>query len=253
MQTIQDLNLPQIGQDSFRAFVQTIKKLAENDELFDAIAAAGDSGQLAARITEEVYEALRKSVPPKLVAPIYRHANEAETILFDNTILAPQFEEWKAKSLNHILFIDDEIGSGNTAWGMLDLLRELNPNIKTFTIVAEDGGFNCPSEMHGVKTTFIATRERAPNVYNAISYTVPWEFQEPLKRVLVGEPDLNDKQIMCTLLNLSTKEFNNGKLEFNDRLIERAKEQLPNFVTLQKEYQEYFTDQVEEAVKESAP
>lgn len=241
-----DLNLlPQIGQNSLKAYVQAIQSLLEQDEHFDAITAAGDSGQLAARITEEVYKALGKPVPPKLVAPVYRHADEAETVLFDNSVMASQFEDWRAKPLRNILFVDDEIGSGNAMRGMIDLLLELSPSVQAFTIVAEDGGFDCPPEIHGVKTRFIPTRSRVPGVYNAISYTIPWRFQEPLKEVLADEPDLNDKQVMCTLLNLPTKEFNDGQPEFNDRLIKRAQQTLPNFPELQKEYKEYFTSIIE--------
>lgn len=230
----------QVGQASLGVYVQTIQNLIKQGEQFDVIAAAGDSGQLTARITEEVYKVLGKPVPPKLVAPIYRHADEAETILFDNKILAPQFSSRKDKLLSNVLFVDDEIGGGNAARGILDLLLELNPDIQTFTIVAEDGGFNCPSKIRGVKTRFIPTRSRVPGVYNAISHTVPRKFHEPLKTVLADEPDLNDKQIMCTLLHLPTKEFNNGKPEFNERLITQAQQTLPNFPDLQKEYQEYF-------------
>lgn len=248
MTTIDPNTLPQIGRDSLRAFVQTIKKLAESGTSFDVIAAAGDSGQLAARITEEVYKALGKPVPPTLVAPVYRHADEAETVLFDNSVLASQFEGWKTKPLKNVLFVDDEIGGGNAVRGMLDLLLKINPDMQSITIVAEDGGFNCPPEIRGVKTVFIPTRQRVPEVYNAISYTVPWRLQKPLKEVLADEPDLNDKQVMCTLLNLPTKEFNDGKPEFNNRLIEHASK-LPDFDALQNKYQEYFTQQIAELVR----
>lgn len=234
------IGFSQIGRDSLKAYVQTIQKLIEHDEQFDIIAAAGDSGQLAARITEEVYTLLGKPVPPKLVAPIYRHADEAETILFDNKVLASQFASWKNKPLTNALFVDDEIGSGNAARGILDLLLELSPSVQSLTIVAEDGSFDCPPEIRGVQTRFIPTRTRVPGVYNAISYTVPWKFQEPLKTALADEPDLNDKQVMCTLLNLPTKEFNDGQPEFNNRLIKQAQDAIPNFTELQKEYQEYF-------------
>lgn len=238
------IDFSQIGQDSLKAYVQAIRNLIKQGEQFDAIAVAGDSGQLAARITEEVYRQLGKSVPPKLVAPIYRHADEAETILFDNTVLASQFEDWKSKPLKHVLFVDDEIGSGNAARGMLSLLLKIHPDVESITIVAEDGGFDCPSEIRGVKARFIPASTRVSGVYNAISHTVPWRFHEPLEAVLADEPDLNDKQVMCTLLNLPTKEFNDGKPVFNDRLIERARAKLPDFTALQKEYQEYFADSI---------
>ncbi len=243
------INFSQVGQDSLKAYVRTIKHLIEKNEHFDAIVAAGDSGQLTARITEEVYKALGKPVPLTLTAPIYRHADEAETILFDNTSLAPQFVSWKNKPLDNILFVDDEIGVGNAVRGMLDLLLELAPNIQALTIVAEDGGFDCPVEIRGVKTTFISTQKRIPHVFNAISYSVPWEFKEPLNKVLADEPGLNDKQIMCTLLGLPTKEFHDGHPEFNERLIERAEARLPELKDMQQRYEKYFQNQIGEYVK----
>lgn len=243
------INFPQVGQESLQAYIRTIKNLIENSEPFDAIVAAGDSGQLTARITEEVYKAIGKAIPPTLVAPIYRHADEAETILFDNKILAPQFASWKNKPLNNMLFVDDEIGSGNAVQGMLDLLLELTPGIQCLTVVAEDGGFACPPEIRGVKTTFVPTRKRTPNIFNAVSYNVPWEFQEPLQKALSDEPDLNNKQIMCTLLGLPTKEFHDGQPEFNGRLIERAEVRLSDFKEMRQQYTNYFESTIRKYLK----
>lgn len=242
------IDFSQIGQESLQAYIHTIKNLVESSEPFDAIIAAGDSGQLVTRITKEVYEVLDKPVPPTLIAPIYRHADEAETILFDNTTLAPQFPSWNNKLLTNVLFVDDEIGSGNALRGMLDLLLELSPKVQHLTIVAEDGGFDCPPETQGVKTTFMPTQKRIPNIYNAISKNIPSEFKVTLDKVLADEPYLNNKQIMCTLLNLPTKEFKVGRPEFNERLIERAKARLPEFKVMQSQYQEYFQAQIRECL-----
>jgi len=242
------IDLSKVGQESLQAYIHTIKNLIENSEPFDAIIAAGDSGQLTARITEEVYKAVGKAASPPLVAPIYRHADEAETILFDNKVLAPQFESWKSKLLNNVLFVDDEIGGGNAVRGAIDFLFDLTPNVQRITIVAEDGGFDCPPEIRGVKATFVPTRKRTPNIFNAISYNVPREFKEPLQKVLADEPDLNDKQIMCTLLSLPTKEFHDGHPEFNERLIERVKARLPEFKGMQQRYGEYFQAQIRECL-----
>lgn len=239
------VNFSQIGQESLQAYIHTMKNLLVN-EPFDAIVAAGDSGQLAARIAGEVYRILGKTVPSVLVAPIYRHTDEAETILFDNTILSSQFTSWEDKPPTNVLFVDDEIGSGNALRGMIDLLLELSPKVQQLTIIAEDGGFDCPTEIRGVKITFVPTRKRTPHVFNAISYNVPWEFQEPLQKALADEPDLNNKQIMCTLLNLPTKEFHEGYPEFNERLVERAEARLPEFKDMQSRYQEHFQAQIRE-------
>jgi hypothetical protein len=145
--------------------------------------------------------------------------------------------------------VDDEIGEGNAIRGMLDLLLVLNPGIDSIIIVAEDGGFAGPAEIRGIKAAFIASRKRPANIYNAMSYTVPQEFREPLMWALKSEPDLNNKHLMCTLLGLPTKEFNDGKPAFNDRLIEQARRAIPNLAELQQGYQAHFIKTIADSLR----
>jgi hypothetical protein len=233
-----------IGHESLAAFVRTIQKAITNNE-FEFIVTASDSGQLAAYITENIYWALNKNPPSKFIAPIYRHVNKERTILFDNTVLAAQFAEWQNTALGNILFVDDEIWRAATLNGVLDLLLSLDIKLTSCTIVAEDGGFNCPATMRGIRTTFLPSKQRLVDIYNAFSYTVPYKFQRLIKDALEDEAGLNDKQVMCTLLSLPIKEWNDGNPRFTERLIKKTTTKIPNFNEMQKEYKEWLKEVIQ--------
>lgn len=236
----------EIGHQSLAAFVRKVQQVVSDNDSFDYMVAASDSGQLAAYITEEVYLALYKDAPPKFVAPIVRHVDKERTILFDNRILASGFSSWRNKSLEKILFVDDEIWRGKTLKGMLDLLLSLNCKMESWTIVAEEyGDFQCAEIMGDLPATFVPTKQRTPDVYNAFSYTVPLQLQRPIKEVLRDEAGLNDKQVMCTLLGLPIKEWNQGRPRFTVRLIDKAKRDLPAFKEIQEQYREWLAETIQ--------
>jgi len=222
-----------IGYESLAAFVAAIQEIVREGTLFDAIVGAGDSGQLAAYITEEVYRALGVKSPAKLVAPIQRHLDEEETVRYDNRGLVGQLEAWRGKKLASILFVDDEIGGANALMGLLDLLGALGAGIARCTVVAEDGGFECPRVMRGVQMSFRATKQREEGVYNAISYSVPWELQKPVEEALMDEGELSDKQVMCVLLGLPNREWQDGQMKFTTRLLEKVRARMANLELLQ--------------------
>ncbi len=232
------MNLNRIGHESLAAYVRTNQAVIEG-EPFDTLVAASDSGHLAAHITTEVYDALGQKPPQQFIAPIYRHVDKERTVLFDNSILAPDFEQWRNRALGNILLVDDEIWRGATLNGLFDLLHALNATPRSCTIIAEDGGFKCPKDIRGVPTSFHPTKRRVPDIYNAFSYTIPPEFREPTAAALRDEPALNDKQLMCTLLGLPIKEWNNGRPKFTHRLINLAMDSLSSFDVTQKQYKDW--------------
>jgi len=239
---MKNLDLGAIGRSSLESFVKTIQYLLVSEKRnFDLLCGPGDSGYITIKITETVYDLLGLESPPTLVAPIYRHKDYEETILFDNSLLSEEFS-WVSKlKANKILCVDDEVGDGTALSGMIDLLSTLILfNNSQITFVAEDGGFS-----NKVGVEFIPSQERRKGVYNAISYTIPKEFEEPLKKVLADVKDLNDKQIMCVLLGLPTKEFVEKLPHFTFSLQEKASEKFTNLASLQKGYQQYFRSSIE--------
>jgi len=240
------MDLGKIGEESLLSFTLAIKKVIQKHP-FDLLAGAGESGQIAVYIAGEVYRQLGLIKPQTLVAPIYRHANEEETILFDNRTLHKRYKlNFK---FSKVLFIDDEIGSGLAAFGMLDLLIAINPEVSHFTILAEDGGFDCPKKYNGVRCEFFPSKKRISKIYNAISYNIPAHFLNPVNNLFIGLPDYNNKQAMCTLLDLPVKKFNSGNPEFTNTLLEMARKEIPDFVVLQQKYQKYLNRLIEDTFR----
>lgn len=228
------MNYNQIGHESLAAFTQTTQK-AITAETFDFVVAASDSGNLAAHITGEVYEALEMPMPPTFIAPIFRHVDKERTILFDNVVSAPQFVDRKGTHLGNVLFVDDEIRQGVTLRGMIDLLVSLEIAVDVCTVIAEDGGFDCGGNIEGVPVHFMPPKRRLTKIYNAFSYTIPQHFYGPVFHALADET-LNHKQIMCTLLDLPVKDRTSGIPRFSDHLLQAARAKVAGFTALQLGY-----------------
>lgn len=229
------MNMNRIGHESLEAFVQTTQTVV-TETPFDYILAASDSGQLANHITNRVYDALDLPHPPALVAPIFRHVDKARTILFDNSLQAANFPEWQSADFKTTLFTDDEIWRGATLNGLLDLVLALNIRIGDLTVIAEDGGFEHGGEIRGIPLRYVPPKQRVPDIYNAFSYTIPEQFELPIRDMLPDEPSLNHKQIMCTLLGLPIKDRLHGKPFFSTRLLGKVAVGLNDFKSYQEGY-----------------
>lgn len=229
-----------IGNESLSAFVKTVQKVILENNDFDHIITASDSGNLAVYIVKEIYKILNKKIPEQSIFPIFRHVDKERTIVFDNTIQKNAYLKLENSNFGDTLFVDDEIWHANTLNGMLDLLISLSIKIKSLTIIAEDGGFKHQSSMRGIPTKYIRTKYRVPEIYNAFSYIIPLEFQNPLKEIFKNEPILNQKQIMCTLLNLPVKARVGGVPYFSTHIVDLANANIPKFREIQIEYEKWF-------------
>jgi len=237
------MNYNEIGHESLEAFVQTTQKVIETTP-FDHLLAASDSGQLATHITTEIYNALEMASPPAFIAPIFRHIDKERTTLFDNTIQAANFSEWRNGEFGSTLFVDDEIWHGNTLRGILGLIMSLNVRIESLDIIAEDGGFSAESIPHDIPISFTPPKPRVEEIYNAFSYTIPDEYYRPAFDAL-GDANLNHKQIMCTLLDLPVKSRPGGMPCFSAHLIDSVHEKLPDFDTYQVSYRGWLRETIE--------
>ena len=239
------MNMQRVGHESLEAFVRTTQEVI-TEEHFDSILAASDSGQLAAHITNIVYTALDLAPPPAFVAPIFRHVDKARTVIFDNSQQADSFPEWRGYDFKKSLFTDDEIWRGNTLNGMLDLVMALNVQIADLTVIAEDGGFVHDDNIRGIPLRYISPKPRVQEIYNAFSYTVPDEYYRPLKQALADEPDINHKQVMCTLLGLPVKDRLHDMPYFSLRLLGKVATNLPDFAS----YQQAFNGWLDQTVQQ---
>jgi hypothetical protein len=134
------------------------------------------------------------------------------------------------------------VGSGVVAKALVELAFSF-PGTPKITFIAEDGGFNDKAILADI--SFIPTKVRKDGVYSAISYIVPTEFSEPVRKALEGNiEDLNDKHVMNVLLGLPIKEFNGGKPQFTHRFEKIVASKLPSLPELQKGFKAYLATEI---------
>lgn len=242
-----DFDYDTLAHDSLRLFVEAVST-AISGKKYDLILAGGDSGNIMAWITNAIYDEKGLSAPQTIVLPTYRHADYAETVLFDNRILKPQLI-LPPKRLENILIVDDEVEVGNTINGLLQTLAEVTQDKPKVTFIAEDDGFDA-SKIAGWDITFMPPQQKVKDVFNAVSYIVPyWEYQVPVKKVL--EPlfvDMNDKHVMAALLNLPIKQWNDGKPEFTFVFRDECMEKIDNFAEMQQNFQAFVRANITKAL-----
>ena len=246
MSVTPEFDYDKLSRNSLALFVKELHR-AISKTPYDLVLAGGDSGNIMAWITKTVYGRLQVSPPPIVTIPIYRHADYAETILFDNKILSSQIS-LSESSLKNILIVDDEVGVGNTFKGLLDALGGATSEKPSVTFIAEDDGFDA-SKIIGWNIDFRPPQAKVKDVYNAVSYIIPQEYELPVRKVL--EPiveDTNDKHIMATLLNLPIKEYNDGHPEFTFKYRDKCLEQIDNFESLQKDFQDFIRTEMSKAL-----
>ena len=125
-----DLNLEKLGEQKFNNFCRKIKELTiDSKATFDLVVAVGNSGLVMGKFTKLIYENLGLNFPPQLSIPFYRFYldfRDDMSKLFDNNIFLPEvIKQIKDISkIDTVLFVDDKIGSGITAVGCLELIKE---------------------------------------------------------------------------------------------------------------------------------
>ena len=244
---MEPVNLGELARSNFRKYVLTLHRLLKGDDVqFDLIVAAGDSGIAMAEIAAMVYENLGIARPPTLRLPVYRHSDEAETIAYDNSVLIPEAEVAlkDVEFVENILFVDDEIGSGITAFASLDITlnsltaRQRAQNV-TFTIVAEDHGFRQQQARENVDPRFYPYAHETTGVWSAISCIIPADLEDPLFSLHHDHEGSSSKFRMNLLLDLPVKEFVGTRPEFTYRYSQLAEERVTNLPQLRQSFQRY--------------
>ncbi|MBN2016360.1 phosphoribosyltransferase [Candidatus Dojkabacteria bacterium] len=251
-----------VGEISLEHLKKYIEKICwlihEKKYKFDLIIAAGDSGIGMVEITKLIYKRLGKPFPQVLKFPIYRYypgSEELEKNEFDNDHLIPELKRQlnRISRVEEILFVDDEIGQGNTARISIELILsvlkclELRKEKLLYVIVAEDQGFEVDSIKLGVRVEFYPFASEIKGLNNIVSYNIPYKIYSPIRKIY-EDTELESKAMMNVLLDQPVKEFNNGKPRFTYKYNKILKRKIGNFEKLQKEYREFLRDFIENAL-----
>jgi hypothetical protein len=254
------IDYDKLGTERFRNFCRTIKQLVRTDSVHvDLIVAAGNTGQSMARFTTLIYEALGLDLPPILEAPFYRYYpghQENPSWAFSGAVLKPHIIEQVRKlqgPIRNVLFVDDEIGSGTTAIGMLgilnDAIHELGlPKIEQYYIVAEDQGFRPPKALPEI--VFKPYDHEIEGLNNVIFFVNPYELEKPIADALGDDKHFLFHLRTNILLGLPIKDFNNGSPIFTDVFLREAQAKIPNLAGLQEAYLVFLRERIRTALSE---
>lgn len=248
-------DLGTIGQERLVAFCESIKKLIINEALScDCIIAAGNSGLFMANLTLMIYDVLKIARPPMLLMPFFRYLpghRDDPAYLFK----ADAYQEDVKTFLSchdlqgkNILFVDDEIGAGITALGIYGLLKNNVSDFKYY-IVAEDQGFIVPKDKTDI--VFRPYAKEIAGYNNLIFCFMPAELEDPIVAILGDDAVFPFHHRANLLLNIPLKSFNNGRPIFTRKWHEQVAKALPDFESLQKQFREYLTTEVEKILVES--
>jgi len=223
----------------------------EKNYKIDLIVGGGNTGASITRLTQIILQNLKIKVP-SLSLPIYRYTpteknnkpyEGGDKDKFDNSILLDEVKKKIKMPLNTVLFVDDEIGEGNTARMVLELLIKASEKpINNYFIVAEDQDFlkinNWVNKYPKINIKIFPYRKGIKNLFNVITYNVPYDYNIKIKNI-IPDDKLSETAYMNVLLGEPVKEFINGKPVFTHKYEEILKNKILEFKEMQKEYLEY--------------
>jgi hypothetical protein len=248
------VNIELEAQQRLRQFVKTIHNLVRYQAVqFNLLVSGGNTGLVMAYITERIYCFSGIALPHRLALPTYRYypgfLDDSEH-LFDNSALHSNVEAalLDFPKLQHVLFVDDEIGLGITALTIHKLLNDWQQtrhprNDFNYYIVAEDQGFQLGPSQADRNIHFCPYATEIEGWNNLIANIVPPEYGTPIKQKF-PEQVLPFHQRMNLLLGLPTKEFANGQPRFDSSLLDQAKEKLPNLPDLQQGFRRFLDEKI---------
>lgn len=254
---MENIDLGTLSEKNLKRYIATLYHLISKKKIsFDLIIGAGDSGAAMAKIAELTFQRLDIKIPVIIYVPIYRHEDEAETKLFDNSIFAEDIQDKvnKINKLTNILFVDDEIEKAVVASESLKLVLKAIDKSKVskeilFVITAEDHGFKWNYNFENVKVEFYPFSKKIEGYYSIISCVIPWEIENPIKEHFPDEI-ISPKQRMNILLGLPVKRFTGNKPVFTFKYTDRVKRRVSNLEELEEEFKSFLNKVIDQAIKE---
>lgn len=240
-----------LSEQIFKSYIRALKKLVvESNTGIDIILGAGDSGGAMVKYTELAFAEFGVPPPPTLVLPMWRHKDDAETILFDNSIFLPQMGEVvkDIDTLKNVLFVDDEIGSGSMAQAMLSLVLDARRSTDDFTyfILAENHGFS-EDRVEGVKVVFAPFSQKHDGLWSLILRLPSEEAIQALSSIIPKNQNIY-KYATNILLGLPVKELILDEARFSSVYLEKAENEIPELHMLREEHIGYLKSLIRSAL-----
>ncbi len=237
----------ELAESRIKMFAAAIaRQLLEFGETFDLLIGAGNSGLYMTKITEMAYQYLNVVAPKILNIPIVRFKEDGKT-LNDNSSLLPEVKQTlsKIKTIENILFTDDEIMRAITTKECFELLLKADPNISHLnaTIVAEHHFFEWHYKLSKVSIHFFAYSPLIQWLNANISYFIPEDLFHEISKQIEGISSHN--QAMAIVIGGAVKKIEQQSY-YDYSVNELLKEKIPNY----NERKTILTKDLQELVKE---
>lgn len=157
-----------LAKSRIKMFVAALyRQLNEENEKFDLIITAGNSGLYMATIVRMVYKSLGLDLPSLITLPIYRDDSSFQQVISGKLTSLPQ-------KVN-VLFVDDEIMTGKTAKTVLELILNERPDLNSLhcLIIAENHFFEWHYLIPKVSVNYFAYSRLIQGLNGNIGYFIP--------------------------------------------------------------------------------
>lgn len=246
------VNLGDNALDVFKSFIRALQEQLASQN-FDLILVAGDSGAVMVEFTKIIYKVLDKDLPEVVLLPVYRYSNATEEVLRqqEKTLEQEAAKQLNGTRVNRVLFVDDEIGSGDTLTASLRAIMVVSESQYVHcTVLAENDSFSGTIDIPAVKIDF-QPFSKHKGVYNAVFWFIPSEYEQPVERVLSRlYPNVDSsKWPMNVLLDAPIKQIANGKAAWSNEVEAKVKAELANLPELQQSFRSYIEDIIIKTIK----
>lgn len=214
-----------LARSRIKMFVAAVcRQLLEENEKFDLIVTAGNSGLYMATITNNVYPALGIELPQLITLPIYRFkSDDGEKIAVNDNFPLQQAVSDKLANLPqkaNVLFVDDEIMSGITVKTALEIILNKRSDLDSLRclIIAENHFFEWHYLIPKVTINFFAYSRLIQGLNGSIGYFIPEDLYTKITAQIADVESYN--HAMAIVLGGALKRKSHQGIPFFDTSVE---------------------------------
>ncbi len=244
-----------LAEANFKRYVAILYQLfVEQKVKFDALIVGGNTGLIAGRIAQMVFDKTSSPRPPMISIPHQRERKkEPNTSAPERTnkVLAlnvyNQSYDFKIPKITNLLFVDDEICKGTNALACLNAAIEAGACAEhvDYYIVAEDQNFIPSGYPKNVSIHFCPFAKGISGLNNTIVYITPHELEQPLKKI-----HAETKQILMILMGIPIRNKTIPQDNFDYLLNARAAVGIPELGELMTKMSKLLYKLIDDGINE---
>lgn len=246
----------QLAESRIRMFAAALyRQLVDEKVTPDVLLAAGNSGLFMTEIAKKVFEEANILLPPTVTIPLFRYQKQGEQFVSDNNQSLLENVKHQVRSVTkddlQILFIDDELMTGQTVRIALSLLFSARPTLQHIhcITIAEHHFFEWHYHIPKVSLNFFAYARLIQGLNGNISHLIPEDFFEEIKQTIPQVESYN--HAMAILIGGALKQKDSANIPFYNReLVIKLQSKIPQYEKKKEELQNEISELVKEGIEQ---